>query len=97
MASIQDVFTKRDLMQNELFIQELKALPAYHRVAVTGGSRLDMTSYELYKNVDSWWIIALYNDIIDPLTYASERTVLFAPQLSEVEDLINDHIAKGNF
>lgn len=44
-------------------------------------NRLDIISLMFYKTPEFWWIIAIANDIIDPLTEIKEGTVLRIPDI----------------
>lgn len=47
-------------------------------------NRLDIIASMYYKNPQYWWIIAIANDIIDPLTELKEGTTLRIPPLLSI-------------
>lgn len=47
-------------------------------------NRLDIISAMYYKNPQYWWIIAIANDIIDPLTELEEGTTIRIPPLLSI-------------
>ena len=46
-------------------------------------SRLDLVSYEYYNTIKLWWIIAISNDIDNPLDF-SPGTVIRIPEISAI-------------
>lgn len=41
---------------------------AFHRVQSNEAGRLDLIAYQWYQDVSLYWVIALFNNIKDPLT-----------------------------
>lgn len=70
---------------NSKFMALLKELP-YNTTITSNNSLLDAISYRYYDTELLWWIIALYNDIIDPMN--TGLIDLRIPDLSGVEDLL---------
>ena len=53
----------------------------YHTVTKTEEGRIDVISLIAYDNSRYWWIIAIANNIIDPLNDIVEGTVLRIPPI----------------
>ncbi len=54
-----------DINSNPQFIAELRSLP----VAFTlheNNSQLDLYSYKFYETEEYWWVLMIYNDMLDP-------------------------------
>lgn len=67
------------------FVIELKKL-RHFKVIVANGELLDELAHRVYGNELLWWVVGLYNDILDPLSLP-KRAVYF-PVLSDVEKLM---------
>lgn len=48
--------------------------------------RLDIVSLIHYGTVEYWWLIAQYNDILDPIESITTETVLQIPSIDEYYD-----------
>lgn len=56
----------------------------YHTVTAAEEGRIDVISLIAYSNSKYWWIIALANNIIDPLNEIKEGTVLRIPTITSL-------------
>jgi hypothetical protein len=76
----------------------------YYTVVQSTEHRLDLISYIHYNTVDLWWLIAQYNEILDPLEEVVMGRVLQIPALpdyykfynnnskiDEIEEVFSDH------
>lgn len=81
-----------DLMNSE-FIDEVKKITSYHEEIVYGNYDLDLHAKNYYQDYNKWWIIALYNNIIDPFEELSSPVVLKIPNPMELDSIIADRIA----
>lgn len=70
---------------NNEFIKKLKSIN-YSASTLNSNQLLDQLSHKHYGTELLWWIIALYNDIIDPINYGSIEVKI--PDLSAVENLL---------
>lgn len=61
----QDDSGNIELDSNPSFMSELKNLTP-SKSLTENDSQLDMYSYKFYGNERYWWLLMLYNDIIDP-------------------------------
>ena len=50
---------------------------------------LDFLAKKYYNNVEYWWVIAIYNDIIDPFDF--EKEIIRIPDINEVENIYMDY------
>jgi hypothetical protein len=54
--------------------------------------RIDLVSFQSYGTVDLWWLIALRNDIINPIDDLVLGDQLYIPSLSDYYDWYNKNI-----
>lgn len=67
------------------FVNRLKELP-YSNSVTSNNVLLDSISFDQYGTELLWWVIALYNDILDPLS--TGLIDLRIPDLSALENLM---------
>lgn len=60
------------------------------QVTDTNDGRLDIISTKVYGTPDLWWVIALYNGIINPLVEVETGTYLRMPSRSAVEFVLQN-------
>lgn len=53
--------------------------------------RIDIISYVNYETVDLWWLIAQFNNIIDPINELCTGRVIRIPSLSEYYRFYNEN------
>lgn len=70
--------------QSGTFITKLRNLPI-DRVININNELLDEISKKVYNTERLWWVIGIYNNIIDPLNIPSQSINI--PSLSDIEDL----------
>lgn len=56
----------------------------YYQLEREDSGRPDMISFKAYNQMDFWWIILKFNDIIDPFSELVEGVVLKIPQITEI-------------
>lgn len=61
-------------------------LQGYRRVRSDEGGRLDLISYRLYKTIDLWWLIGMYNGIVNPFIEVYEGLNMKIPTLTSIGD-----------
>lgn len=54
-----------DLDSGKEFIKSIRALAPW-KTLYENNSQLDLYSYKFYESENYWWILQIYNDIIDP-------------------------------
>ena len=74
-----------DFLSND-FVKDLKKLD-YISIEE---DNLDTLALKHYSDLNMWWVIALYNDIIDPF----EVKAVKIPDMILVKTLIKDYIIK---
>ena len=74
-----------DFLSND-FVKDLKKLD-YISIEE---DNLDTLALKHYADLNMWWVIALYNDIINPF----EVNVVKIPDMISVKTLIKDYIIK---
>jgi len=74
-----------DFLSND-FVEKLKKL----NYSTIEEDNLDALALKHYSDLDLWWVIALYNDIIDPFEVNSVKI----PDMVSVKSLIKDYIIK---
>lgn len=69
------------------FLTDIKKLPTAGYFVIGGEEfRPDSVSAKIYGNDQYWWIIMVYNDILDVNSLISGRSVKY-PTLSDLEDV----------
>jgi len=98
MASKIDVYDIEQFLYLEMgsqaysksrFVIDLKNL-SFSAEAYSKGDLLDKVSFDYYGTEELWPIVALYNDVIDPLS--KDNVLLRIPSKSEVEKLLIDYV-----
>jgi len=56
--------------------------------------RLDLVSADFYKDVFLWWIIALANDILDPVNDLTMGMSIIIPKTSDIEAFFQAIVSK---
>lgn len=82
---LKDIDTNESLLSMREDI-EIPVRPddVYHRVQSHEVGRLDMIAHQYYKNPLLWWIIAIANDIYDPITPIDIGTILRIPSIESL-------------
>ncbi len=74
-----------DLGSNDAFKNELRSLPIVNQLH-ENNTPLDLYSYKFYETEDYWWILMIYNDILDPDD--TGIVTVSGPSLGEIERLL---------
>lgn len=70
------------------FVNKIKDLEVGGFYITSGDvNRLDLVSYKLYKDTQYWWILLIFNDLIDPFNDVKDGMLLRYPKLSALEEL----------
>jgi len=69
-------------------LRESISSAALHKVRETEVGQPDQISYIYYGQEQLWWIITLYNGLVDPISELTVGRVLHIPDLSEVNRLL---------
>jgi hypothetical protein len=93
---------KKELVNGNLEVDYLSnkvinfdTFPTQERVFIVRSDvlgRIDLISYEVYRTVDLWWLIALRNDIIDPVDGLYLGQKLYIPSLLDYYDFYNKNL-----
>jgi hypothetical protein len=79
-----------DFLDND-FVKDIKNIKNFKE---DKEKNLDFLAKKYYNNVEYWWVIAIYNDIIDPFDF--EKEIIRIPDINEVENIYMDYkIQKG--
>lgn len=54
--------------------------------------RLDLISAVFLKEPRHWWVIAMYNNILDPYSEIYEGVILYIPSIERLSDLLDGKI-----
>lgn len=70
------------------FIEQLKTLPrvGMYETNYFDIARPDLISYKIYQKSEYWWILMVYNDLID-FTKITEKMRIEYPSLQAIENL----------
>ena len=72
---------------NSKLLEELKKLKAMKYILYS--EPLDLISYKEYMNEQLWFVIAYYNDIIDPFTFEPTKSIGI-PDLFQVKAILDE-------
>lgn len=78
-----------DISSSQPFYQVIKSVN-YSKVLSVNSELLDSISYKVYETELLWWVLAIYNDIIDPISIGSVQ--LKIPDFNEVETAMIDYL-----
>lgn len=70
---------------NKDLVDSINSLPKFSTTVVSGILRLDNISISVYGSYQLWWIIALYNNILNPVSLQYNSRVLEYPSFSSIE------------
>lgn len=74
-------------MLDSYFVKKLTDIPYSGTITVTTQvNRPDLLSYDIYGDVQYWWILMLYNGLISPLELTAGLNINF-PSLGDLEDI----------
>lgn len=51
---------------------------------------LQLMSFREYKNVDLWWVLGVFNGIVNPFTEVTQGKVMLKPDITSVEDYLRE-------
>lgn len=69
------------------FFEDIKKLPIGGQYRVSGNEfRPDRLSMEIYNSFQYWWIIMLFNDLLE-VQSVQAGTIIYYPEQEELEDL----------
>lgn len=71
---------------NNKLIKSIKSIPKFSDTKVTGVLRLDNISKSLYGSYQLWWILAIYNNLLNPITTNYNSKELKYPSYSSIEN-----------
>lgn len=74
-----------------VFIRELREIP-YSSIYRNSNQALDQISYDIYGTEKLWWVLGLYNNIIDPII--TEVDLMYIPDAKSLELLIQRYFDK---
>ena len=79
-----------DFLEND-FVKNLKKIKNFKEDT---DKNLDFLAKKYCNNIKYWWIIALYNDIVDPFNV--DKSIIKIPEINEVESILLDlQVQKG--
>lgn len=73
-----------DNLSNKTRIYEIKKLPLLK--VVETNEELDKVAFDEYSDETKWWIIAIYNDIINPF-FNNENRLIKVPDIEFIDKL----------
>jgi hypothetical protein len=77
-----------DFLSNESFVKNLKSIIYYDEEIINGEIKLDLFAKKYLGSSDYFWIIGLYNDIVDPNLYMNGTIKI--PKKQSVQKLFRD-------
>ena len=89
--SLANYFPSGIFLENDALIKEIKNLEIDKSInSLLYQNRLDLLSYDCYGNSDLWWILAIYNDIKNPMKFEAKE--LSIPSITNITTLLSKYI-----
>ena len=82
--------TELDLLMTKVPLMDLRPMAEYEVTSFTE-SRLDLISRRFYNTVHLGWLIAEYNDILDPFNELYKGRTIQIPDLQEYFSFYNEN------
>lgn len=89
-------YAELDFLWNTLSNFKLKYPPSYYRVIATDIKRLDLISFKVYDTVEFWWVIALVNNIDNPLIDMEAGQLYTIPNILDVYEFQKAYRVRRN-
>lgn len=91
--AINNVFPDGDMLTQEL-TSKIRQLPLEKEIVLIDGlqTRLDLVSYQQYGTSDLWWLIAIYNEILDVTDTSLQILKLKLPSLADITELLTNYV-----
>jgi len=93
---VNNVETKENIIDilDSDFIDKLKKIKGYNEIMIQNDYiNLDQYAYEYYHDYNKWWMIGIFNNIIDPFEKVEGQKIIRIPYFIELEYLIAENIA----
>lgn len=87
MSKFMDFDTDSYCILDSYFCSQLKNIPYSGAITIkTQVERPDLLAYDIYGDVQYWWILMLYNDLQSPKELVQGLTISY-PSLTDLENL----------
>lgn len=87
---IDEINVERNLWSKDLtdFLQRAKRPPSQVRLTDAWIARWDLVADELYGDVNFWWAVPLFNDVLDPFDEQWVHKVLLVPDVMDIVEFL---------
>jgi hypothetical protein len=65
-----------------------------HTVNQSEEGNLQLISFTYYNTIELWWILAMYNGVVNPITEVITGLRLKVPTLTSIEDYFREHVSQ---
>lgn len=79
-----------DFLSGDVTDFKFKRSVKYHQVNELEVGRFDLIAQLYYGNVDWWWILAVANDVLNPLDELVEGVSIVIPDVSDIWDFFQE-------
>lgn len=88
-----DKFLLTDFLSNSDLIEDIKTLETQRELFVTDRylNRLDNVAFDCYGSVNLWWVLAIFNDILDPTEFPETLLKIKIPYLDSIASMLEKH------
>lgn len=62
-----------------------------YRVTESDLMRPDLISYRMYQTVEYWWLILLYNQVLDPFAELKVGDLLYIPNILDIYEYYKEY------
>ena len=85
----QDGSPDIDLSNNRISLFVVTKPIRYYQITRYEDQRPDVICNNIYGDTDFWWVLLLFNDIVDVFTELREGLILKVPDKKDISDFIN--------
>jgi hypothetical protein len=84
-----------DFLSNQSLIDDIKNIKKFEYVN-SKNIDLDYISEKYLDDINLWWVLALYNDIIDPFT-KDNKDIIKVPNSFILTNILGEHLIKKEY
>ena len=88
-VAIDSITVELDSLSVYFSKQSLIREPAVHRITVAEEGRPDIIAAKYYGNWSYWWVVMVFNDIMDPFEELLAGSVITLPVEEDIILLVN--------
>ena len=83
--------TELDYLKSNLHKFQPKYPVVSYRIKETDLMRPDLISYQMYQTVEYWWLILMYNQVLDPFSELKVGDLLYIPNMLDIYEYYKEY------